>query len=276
MFRTRLLSGIGLVIVALITLIYGSYALAGILLLISLLAFMELTRACKVHTEGKRFNGLEMIGLLGIVLYYALMYLTGDSRLLVMTVVFTFIGYLFVYVFTYPEYHSNQVMSGFFSFLYGPVMLSFIYLTRNLELGKYLVWLIFIGSWGCDTCAYCVGMITGRLFGNHKMSPKLSPKKSIEGAVGGVVGAALLGMLYAVLIVEKQVGHEQLMWIFALIGAVSGLISMVGDLAASAIKRNHDIKDYGNCIPGHGGIMDRFDSVIITAPIIYFMASLLL
>ena len=104
------------------------------------------------------------------------------------------------------------------------------------------------------------------------MSPKLSPKKSIEGAVGGVIGSALVGGLYGYFIVENVVSEQQITWIFAVIGAVGAVISQIGDLAASAIKRNHNIKDYGHLIPGHGGIMDRFDSVIFTAPMIYSLA----
>lgn len=273
MFKTRLLSGIGLVLVSLGTILYGGLALAGVLLLISCLGFLELTKACNIHGEDeeKRKNSLEIAGLLAIIAYYAGLYGGLDNVYLVMIVVLAFIATLFVYVFSYPRYHSDQVMSAFFSYLYAPVMLSFIYLTRYLEQGLFVVWLIFIASWGCDTCAYCVGMLWGKLFGNHKMAPKLSPKKSIEGAVGGVIGAALLGMLYAEILVQNQAVSQNVIWIFALLCAIGGLISMVGDLAASAIKRNHDIKDYGHCIPGHGGIMDRFDSVIITAPIIYFL-----
>ena len=108
------------------------------------------------------------------------------------------------------------------------------------------------------------------------MAPKLSPKKSVEGAVGGVVGAALLGVLYAFAMNRFVPGAEADALQYAILCAVGALISMVGDLAASAIKRNHDIKDYGNLIPGHGGILDRFDSVIFTAPIIYYMAIILL
>ena len=104
------------------------------------------------------------------------------------------------------------------------------------------------------------------------MAPVLSPKKSIEGAVGGVVGTALLSVIYTS-VFRAQMGLETKdIVILAVISAIAGLISMVGDLTASAIKRNYDIKDYGTLIPGHGGIMDRFDSMMITAPIIYYLA----
>lgn len=101
------------------------------------------------------------------------------------------------------------------------------------------------------------------------MTPKLSPKKSIEGAVGGVVGAALLFVLYTHFAINRYSATELPLLLVAVLGAAGALVSMVGDLAASAIKRDHGIKDYGKLIPGHGGIMDRFDSVIIAAPLIF-------
>ena len=178
------------------------------------------------------------------------------------------IALMFVFVFAYPKYHSRQVMAVFFGMFYVAVMLSYVYRLRLLDRGLYLAFLVFLCSWGCDTCAYCVG----KLIGKHKMSPKLSPKKSVEGAVGGVVGAVLLTALYAYIFrTQMSLGTVQI-WILAGIAAVAALISMVGDLTASAIKRNYDIKDYGHLIPGHGGILDRFDSMIITAPILFYLA----
>ena len=108
------------------------------------------------------------------------------------------------------------------------------------------------------------------------MSPKLSPKKSIEGAVGGVVGTMLLTVLYCMVFREPMQMTNQNILMFAIISGVAALISMVGDLTASAIKRNYEIKDYGKLIPGHGGILDRFDSMIITAPIIYYLMQYLI
>lgn len=262
MFKTRLLSGILLVAAALLTIISGGVILHTVLLCISVIGAGELYRAMGVHKDG--YGLLEVAGYLGILLYYGALALDFE-RYGMMAVVVTLVLLMFVYVFSYPKYEANQVMAAAFGVLYVAVMLSFILLTRNLPDGKYIVWLIFICSWGCDTCAYCVGMLIGR----HKMAPVLSPKKSVEGAVGGVLGASLLGAVYAAVLHMPTVEY-------ALICAVGALISMVGDLAASAIKRNQGIKDYGKLIPGHGGILDRFDSVIFTAPIIYYMARFLL
>ena len=152
-------------------------------------------------------------------------------------------------------------------------MISCIYLTRvNLENGAFIVWLIVIISWGADTLAY----FTGSLLGKHKMAPVLSPKKSVEGAVGGIVGAMVITAVYCIIVRSHlEAGWEKIL-IFSIIAGVGAFISMIGDLAASAIKRNYNIKDYSNLIPGHGGILDRFDSVIITAPIVYFLTKLFL
>ena len=262
MFKTRLISGIVLVIIALATIISGSWILFFTLLAVSLIGMRELYKVMKVSDE--HVTVLELVGYLGAVLYYIAMK-ADFGNYGTMAIIVSMILILFVYVFGYPKYHAEQVMAAFFGVVYVAVMLSFIYLTRSLPDGKFLVWLIFLCSWGCDTCAYCVGMLIGK----HKMAPVLSPKKSIEGAVGGVAGAALLGVIYAAATQGKMAEY-------ALICAVGALISMVGDLAASAIKRNQNIKDYGKLIPGHGGILDRFDSVIITAPVIYYLAKTIL
>ena len=261
MFKTRLISGIVLVIIALATIISGSWILFFTLLAVSLIGMRELYKVMKVSDE--HVTVLELVGYLGAVLYYIAMK-ADFGNYGTMAIIISMILILFVYVFGYPKYHAEQVMAAFFGVVYVAVMLSFIYLTRSLPDGKFLVWLIFLCSWGCDTCAYCVGMLIGK----HKMAPVLSPKKSIEGAVGGVAGAALLGVIYAAATQGKMAEY-------ALICAVGALISMVGDLAASAIKRNQNIKDYGKLIPGHGGILDRFDSVIFTAPVIYYLTVLL-
>ena len=175
---------------------------------------------------------------------------------------------MFVYVFTYPRYHADEVMTAFFGIAYVAVCLSSIFQIRNLPGGEFTVWLVFLCSWGSDTFAYCAG----RLFGRHKMAPELSPKKTVEGAVGGVLGSAAAGMIYAACMIHFMHAENVRIPVYGLICVCGALISMVGDLAASAIKRNHDIKDYGRLIPGHGGILDRFDSVIAAAPGILLLA----
>lgn len=262
MFKTRLLSGIVLVILALFLIISGHEILLFATLAISCIGMFELYRVFKMEK-----TVLAGVGYLAAIVYYCNLQWKFLPDLMILFMAFLIL-LMFVFVFAYPKFHADQVMEAFFGFFYVAVMLSYVYQIRTLERGLYLAFLVFLCSWGCDTCAYCVGMLIGK----HKMSPKLSPKKSVEGAVGGVAGAALLTALYCFIFRSPMHLERGEIVILAVIAAIAGLISMVGDLTASAIKRNYDIKDYGKLIPGHGGILDRFDSMIITAPIIYFLA----
>ena len=260
MFATRLISGIILVLIALLTVISGGSILFITTAIISLIGMYELYRILDIH---RRLPGF--VGYLTAVIYYGLLWFGGKDHMELL-----FIGALMVlmavYVLTFPSYNTEQITIAFFGIFYVGVMLSYLFQARQMPDGKYLVWLIFLSSWGCDTCAYCAG----NLFGKHKLAPKLSPHKSVEGAVGGVLGSALLGFLYALVFGSKMQDVANPQVVCALACAIASVISQIGDLAASGIKRNHSIKDYGTLIPGHGGILDRFDSMLFTAPAIFF------
>lgn len=262
MFRTRLISGIVLILLLLLFIWPGGWILWAGCFAISLIGLFELYRVFGIQK-----NLLGFIGYAALSVFYLdlkLHFLIADMLLVIGLLLLL----LFAFVLTYPKYTAASVMQAFFGVLYVGVMLSFIYQTRAMDKGFYDVWLIFFCAWGCDTCAYCAGM----LFGKHKLAPVLSPKKSVEGSVGGIAGAAALGTLYGCLL-HVQYGFDAgRIGAYALICAIGAIFSQLGDLSASAIKRNYDIKDYGNLIPGHGGIMDRFDSVIVTAPMIYYLA----
>lgn len=263
-FLERLISGIILVIIALVTIILGKDVLLVTVVAISVIGFYELA---KVYGLQWKLPGI--CGYIATIGYYALIRMDYKEYIIVF-----FIAYLIVlmgtYVFTFPKFKAEDVMVCFFGMFYVVLMLSYIYQVRMMQDGAYIVWLIFLCSWGCDTCAYLVGV----MFGKHKMAPILSPKKSIEGGIGGVAGAALLGFIYATIFKDK-ITIDNANIIFPIVCAAGGIISQIGDLTASGIKRNHDIKDYSRLIPGHGGILDRFDSVIITAPIIYYLVAFL-
>lgn len=264
-FLTRLTSGIILVLLVVGTCWFGSWPLGFFTALIGYIGLDEYYRVFDMSIT----RGVGSIGLAGATFWMAAVIASCETgadpelKWLVLPVVFLFI--MAAYVFTFPKYDTQKIMALFFGIVYVPVMLSFIYLTRMLENGFSLVWLIFFCAWGCDTFAYCTGMLLGK----HKLAPVLSPKKSVEGAVGGVVGAAVLGAVYAALTGAPVP-------VYALICGVGAVASQIGDLAASAVKRQHGIKDYGKLIPGHGGILDRFDSVIVTAPMIYILAVVLI
>ena len=258
MFVTRLLSGIALVVILLVTGILGGNILWGFCLAISLIGLYEFYKVFKIE------KSLGIIGYgFAVVYYLALLFYKGSVN----GALFLAIELMVVagaYVLKYPKFNTEQVFASIIGLLYLPMMLSYVYQIRVAEDGLYSLWLIFLCSWGCDTCAYCVGM----LFGKRKLAPVLSPKKSIEGAIGGVAGAALLGAIYG-MVVSGKVAMNNAPVYFAIICAVGAVISQFGDLIASGIMRQHGIKDYGKLIPGHGGVLDRFDSVIFTAPMIY-------
>lgn len=264
MFKTRLLSGIVLVIILIATVGCGGNVLFGVLGIISLIGMTELYKVVNVEKKPIAF-----VGYLAAVVYYVLLYVNRMDLLPLLIMVFMIL-LMAVYVFTFPTFVADQVVTVFFGVFYVAMMMSFVYQTRMLPDGGVVVWLIFLSSWGCDTCAYCVGMLIGK----HKMAPKLSPKKSVEGGIGGIVGAALLGAIFAVAMNHFAAAGANVLH-YAIICGAGGAISQIGDLAASAIKRNHEIKDYGKLIPGHGGILDRFDSVLFTAPVIYFLSAFL-
>lgn len=264
--KQRVISGAVLVVILAITLYFGGIVTCGLMALVSLVGNMELLR---VYGVNKKTPGI--VCYLATVLYYIAIYLNRMDIIVPMMVVYLLVM-LAVYVLTFPTYSDKQIMAAFMDFFYVSVMLSFVYLIRNMEHGLVLVLLIFVSSWINDTCAYFVG----RALGKHKMAPVLSPKKSIEGLIGGIVGAGVFGAVFGILFDMYVDTMNYAPLLFAVVGAVGALPAVIGDLAASAIKRNNDIKDYGKLIPGHGGILDRFDSIIFTAPIIYYLLVYLL
>ena len=282
--KQRVISGV--IIAALIVGagLLGGYVLAALIMVCSMIGFQELVRATGVLEAGQKVNPLTGFSLVIAAAYYLCLMavqarLSADPQQMVFAsdfyttiiIIAAFLGLMTIYVLTFPRFRSEQVMAAFFSFIYAPVLMAYVYRARVLPYGIFMYALIFVCSSVCDTCALAAGMA----FGKHKMAPVLSPKKTIEGAVGGLIGSAVCSVIVAYL-VKLVDPSADLRLQFLIIGIFGALISMIGDLAASAIKRNHNIKDYGDLIPGHGGIMDRFDSIIFTAPIIYILGVFLL
>ena len=264
MFKVRLISGIILVALAVVLMVVGGPVLLVALLILSLIGQMELYRVVNVHKTLPAFFGYA-----AAVLFYAALFFLGSkpefSLVVTGIVVALFLCIAAVYVFTFPKYRTDQILILFFGFFYLAFLFSFLYRIRIRPSGELLVWLVFLTSWGADTCAYCVG----KLFGKHKMAGVLSPKKTWEGAIGGIVGAmALTAIFCAVFAGDLRIDYRGILLVTGF-AALAAVISMVGDLFASAIKRQYEIKDYGKLIPGHGGVLDRFDSLLFTAPVIF-------
>lgn len=163
-----------------------------------------------------------------------------------------------------------DIMITFFGIFYIVGFIAYIPLIYGLENGKYLIWYLIFAAWGTDTFGYFVGIN----FGKHKLT-KISPKKSIEGSIGGIVGATIITLAYTFFINKYTNIDISYLNIFILTPILS-ILSQFGDLVASSIKRYVDIKDFGNLIPGHGGILDRIDSLMFIAPFTYFLLMILI
>lgn len=156
--------------------------------------------------------------------------------------------------------------------LYIPLFSGYLYLLRSISgTGVYLIWFVFIVSWLSDTAAY----FTGRAIGKKKLCPEVSPKKTVEGAAGGLLGSVIGSVIYGIILGKLSIISIPLPHLL-LIGILGSVVSQVGDLAASSIKRNVGVKDYGYIMPGHGGLLDRFDSILFAAPLIYYYITLLI
>ena len=263
----RIISGIiGLPIVALI-LIYGNtYVIDMLFAIVAAIAIHEYFNAFKEKNKPVKWIGYLaciLIAFLHIIPMKYLLLVLGLSSPVI-------IALLFIKVVTSNMKTTiTDIMITFFGICYVVFFLSFIPLLHGIENGKYLIWFILIAAWGTDTCAYFVGC----KYGKHKFS-EISPKKSIEGCIGGTIGSMILALIYAFSL-NKLVGLEISYIYIALIGLVLSILSQMGDLSASSIKRTVGIKDFGNLIPGHGGMLDRIDSIIFIAPFAYFLLTLI-
>lgn len=163
----------------------------------------------------------------------------------------------------------NDIAVTFFGICYIPLFLMFIPLLRGLDNGILLIWFIIFAAWGTDISAYVVG----KYFGKHKFS-KISPNKTIEGCIGGIVGSVILILIYTY-VCNTFWGMNISYIMITIIGIILSAVGQMGDFAASSIKRYVGIKDFSNLIPGHGGMLDRIDSVIFIAPFAYMLLRLL-
>jgi len=247
----------------------GGAPLTVLLIAVSIIGMSEIYKA---------LNGAHrpenMLGYIALLIYYLLLGSMNSELFIIFAGLFVMANLIWLMMFNRKATPIN-CMVNIFGFFYVGLMLSGIYLTRNHAYGEFFVWLIFISAWACDTCA----LFAGKFFGKRKLAPTLSPKKTVEGAIGGTLGACVIAGLFAYIAstqfsdtfggIGALATEMNLILMSAVIGGIGAIFAQMGDLTASAIKRYTGIKDYGKLIPGHGGILDRFDSVIFTAPIVY-------
>lgn len=250
---TRIIAALALLPLFIFILIGGLplYIAEIVILAIALREFYKAFNAKDIHP-------IQNIGYI-FVAYLALKNIVNLGIEYTYVVIFA----LFIYSITYILRCKNNIIDiaiTFFSIFYVAISIDFIVLTINsFEKGTIYVWTIFIVAFLTDTFAY----FTGYLFGKHKLIPKVSPKKTIEGSIGGVVGSTIGCIVFGYL-------FNLDMTAMIIIGSIGSVIAQFGDLFASSIKRYVGIKDYGKLIPGHGGVLDRFDSVILVAPFVYY------
>lgn len=252
--KTRILSG--LIMAPLLVLLYfGGYPLMIAAFIIGIFGLYEFYKGFKAVGARPCFT----VGYVMTFALYAMFIWHLDDRF-------------------WPLWLTLVVMAGFVSCLYDfenrtlydgvatvtgviyVVFFSFHVVLIDATPHSILIWTVVLSAFGSDIFAY----FTGRALGKHKLAPNLSPKKTIEGSAGGVLGAVILCGLFAFFFARPYLAHA------LIIGFFASIISQFGDLTASSFKRKMGIKDYGNLIPGHGGILDRFDSVLFTAPFVYY------
>ena len=257
--KQRIITGIiGVVVLGLI-IMSKPVVLSVIVALVSLMALYEISYATG-------FKNKLPIMMLGLIFSFAASVCLKFAPGLVPLLVFTYLASLFVIMLlNKEEIKLADIAVMFFISVYVIYTLSHIVSARNLENGMLNIILILLGSFATDTFAY----FTGITIGKRKLCPEISPKKTVEGAIGGWLGCVVCMAVMGV-IVEKTTGLNANYIGLILLGAITGVAAQVGDLSASLIKRQYGIKDFGNILPGHGGIMDRLDSIIFVAPVVYY------
>lgn len=253
--KTRIISAIVLLPALVFILVKGGLLLAVFALICSLIGINEFSNALGDNSS----QPTKYLLFLFSILQFIAIYKNNPNITVALTFALIFTqGALVVFEINSP---INAALS-IFTFFYVSVSISYIYQISR----EYIIFFpyIFIISMVTDTFAY----FTGVFFGKHKLSPHLSPKKTIEGSIGGIGFCVVASFIYAI------VRHPNFLIYVIPFAVLGSIISQIGDIFASAFKRAMDIKDYGNLIPGHGGILDRADSIIFTTAYVYIVASL--
>ena len=251
--KTRVLSG--LIMAPLLAILYfGGYILFAACFLIGIMAVREFYNG--FHAMDIKPNyGIAVIAAIAL---YAIDIFTDDPQWYMLWFFAVVLASL-LYLFNIEHRKLEDAMATITGIVYVVFFSFHVTLVEQTEYG-ILIWLVVLTAFGTDIMAY----FSGFLFGKHKLCPKISPKKTIEGSIGGTLGSVILSGLFGYFFAPEVLVH------CLVIGVLGGIVSQFGDLTASIFKRKMGIKDYGNLIPGHGGILDRFDSVLFTGPMVYY------
>lgn len=272
MFKRLLTTLVGMPLLF-IVLIFGNKYIVDVI--VTVLALVSIHEYMKCYSE--KYKPVAWIGYVCAIAIAFLHIIPREQILnyLGITVV-SIVAILFVQVIlTEMKTNTADIAITFFGIIYIVGFFAFIpilfgYEKNGEQLGKFYIWYLFLATWGSDIFAFLIG----RTFGKHKFS-KISPKKSIEGCIAGIVAGVVL-VLVATVLFNTVFNLNANYVAVAIIGFVLTVVGQVGDFAASCIKRYAEVKDFSNLLPGHGGLIDRFDSVIFTAPFAYYLIILLL
>ena len=263
----RILTGvIGFPIVALI-LIFGNKYIIDVLFAV----VAEISMYEYFHAIEKKYKPVKYLGyiLAALIAFIHIIPMAIWSKILSMLLPTSIVILFINIIVTSMKIEPKDIFATFFGICYVIGFILFLPLVYSMPNGKFLIWYILIAAWGTDTFAYLVGI----KFGKHKLTP-ISPKKSIEGSIGGIVGSTLIAIIYTYFI--NKICNAGISYLeITGIAVVLSVLSQIGDLAASSIKRYVDIKDFGKIIPGHGGMLDRIDSILFIAPFAYFLLTMI-
>jgi len=259
----RIITGAGIAVVVLVILFSNIYVTGAFVALLALFAQYEFLKVAGINDKPVLLATNQVFSLV-----FSIMVLLSLTNVVPAIATIYIVLMFSVMLFRHEKVEFTHVATCVFSLVYITASMLHIVTTRQLEAGNLYIFLIFIGAFATDTCAYFVGV----LFGKHKLCPKISPKKTIEGAIGGEIGTVILMLAFGY--VAGNVANVNVNYLsLGILGVLSGLFSQLGDLTASIIKRQYGVKDYGNLLPGHGGIMDRIDSIVLMAPLVYYFVT---
>ena len=265
----RIISGlIGFPIVVLIFLLGNKYVIDIAVTILAVISVHEYTHCFKISNKA---NPIAWILYLSCALILTINVVENEYILPIIGAYIPFVILtLFLHIIiTDLKITIIDIAVTAFGIIYLVLFYSFIPIIYGMENGKFFVWYTIVAAWGTDIFAYVVGSRAGK----HKFS-KISPNKSIEGCIAGTVGAIVLTLIYTISL-NKCLNYNINYIIISVIALILSFVGQVGDFAASSIKRFTGVKDYSNLIPGHGGILDRFDSLIFIAPFAYFLLMLI-
>ena len=257
---------IGFPLVVLVLLLGDNRVISIAISLIAIMCMYEYFNAASKKSKPIKWLGYLSCLIIALVSFISIETLKNIA--LIAIPVIMLILFLQVIV-TEMKSNFNDVIYTLFGIIYIVFFLTFFALIRNLENGKILIWYPIVAAWGTDVFAYTFGMRIGK----HKIN-KISPKKSIEGCIAGTICAIILVVVYTLLI-NKFAGLNYSYIHMAVMALILSIISQIGDFAASSIKRYVEIKDFSELIPGHGGMLDRIDSLLFLAPFAYVLLRLI-